>query len=185
MKRYHRVKQKTLVSNGAGSVSWQNLMIPKPDYYGTINLEDGEGLTNVTVLSDPKSTGGNKFQLNMSSNKSRAFVYNASENNYYMKPTEDGYFTCVDVDSVRCFSFTSKSSCPENIHTGIKRVKIFKNNVKIYERILQTDLQDAGMYFRYNYEGYNNTLVYNNFAVREADYDYTTADTFKVAFYTS
>ena len=177
--------KKTLVSNGVGNVSWQNLTIPLPEYQGTINLEDGEGLKNVVVFSDPKSTGGNKFELNMSSNTARQFVYNASENNYYMKPTKDGYFTCIDVDSVRCFAFNSKSSCPENIHKGIKRVKIFKNNVRIYERILQTDLQDMGMYFQYNYENYNNTLIYNNFAVRDADYDYTTADTFKVAFYTS
>lgn len=174
-----------MVSNGVGNVSWQNLTIPKPDYYGTINLEDGEGLGKVAVFSDPKSPGGTKFELNMSSSSSRFFVYNASENNYYFKSTNDGFFTCAEVNSKRCFAFNSKSSCPENIHTGIKRVKIFKNNVKIYERILQTDLQDAGMYFQYNYEGYNNTLVYNNFAVREADYDYTTADTFKVAFYTS
>lgn len=156
-----------------------------PVYHGTINLEDGNGLAGLQVYSDPKSVGGNVFSLGMSGNTARPFAYNASENNYYMKPTKEGYFTCIESDSARCFYIRANGNCPTNIHSGIKRVKIFKNNVLIYERILQKDIETSGSYFDYRFEGANNTLIYNNFAVRDADYNYTTADTFKVAFYTS
>ena len=77
------VRQKTLVSNGVGNVSWQNLTIPLPEGYGNIPLPN---LSTVPDFYLPNNKSANthwlfaaeRSTMNKSANRFQFFYPNVS-----------------------------------------------------------------------------------------------------------